>query len=313
MKILLTGASSFTGLWFVSALVAAGHQVTAPLHRKIADYEGLRRQRVDRVAAQAEVVEDCRFGGERFLQLLTGGAFDVLCHHAANVTNYRSPDFDVAAALHDNTFNLPAVLRLGRERGLKAVVLTGSCWEAHESCGEEPLRAFNPYALSKGLTSEVFRFRCAEAGLPLAKFVIPNPFGAWEEPRFCAYLLRCWTAGKTAGVNTPAYVRDNIPVSLLAAAYADWVARTVSAPAFSRLAPSGYVESQGAFARRFAEEIGRRLGIATPLSLARQTEFPEPMMRVNRDRPDEAALGWDEERAWDELADYYRSAYPLAS
>ena len=31
MRILLTGGSSFTGLWFARSLVAAGHTVVAPL------------------------------------------------------------------------------------------------------------------------------------------------------------------------------------------------------------------------------------------------------------------------------------------
>ena len=58
-------------------------------------------------------------------------------------------------------------------------------------------------------------FYCEAAGLPLGKFVIPNPFGPFEEPRFCAYLIRQWQAGQAAEVRTPAYVRDNIHVDLL--------------------------------------------------------------------------------------------------
>lgn len=30
------------------------------------------------------------------------------------------------------------------------------------------------------------------------KFVIANPFGPWKEPRFTAYLARCWLGGETA-------------------------------------------------------------------------------------------------------------------
>ena len=61
--------------------------------------------------------------------------------------------------------------------------------------------------------------------MPLGKFVIPNPLGPFEEPRFCAYLIRQWQAGEAAEVRTPAYVRDNIHVDLLAAAYAAFAKR----------------------------------------------------------------------------------------
>ena len=86
-----------------------------------------------------------------------------------------------------------------------------------------PLVAFSPYGLSKGLTAEIVRYRCREFGLHYRKFVIPNPFGPLEEPRFCAYLTRSWRKGEVVRVNTPDYVRDNIHVSLLAAAYAKFV------------------------------------------------------------------------------------------
>ena len=76
--------------------------------------------------------------------------------------------------------------------------------------------AFSPYGLSKGLTAAIVSHRCREFGLRYGKFVIPNPFGPLEEPRFCAYLVRTWRNGEVARINTPAYVRDNIHVSLLA-------------------------------------------------------------------------------------------------
>ncbi len=308
MKVLLTGATSFTGYWFASALSNAGHHVITPLRGRRDSYEGLRRERISHLPAQVQIVENCPFGSERFLDLMRGG-LDILCHHAADVTNYKSIDFDVPAALLSNTNNIQSILRSGRDVGLMAVVLTGSVFEAGEGAGSFPLRAFSPYGLSKGLTSEVFRFWCNEFEVPLAKFVISNPFGPWEEERFCAYLMRCWAQGKSAVINTPAYVRDNIHVSLLASVYANLVGRAGDLLSFTRLGPSGYVENQGAFARRFAEQMGRRLNLTTELQLEMQTQFPEPAVRINTDIPDLTALNWSEEIAWDRLADYYGARY----
>jgi nucleoside-diphosphate-sugar epimerase len=314
MRILFTGASSFTGHWFVRALTAQGHNVVAPLRRGQADYDALRRARMERLSSRVEVVEHCRFGTPEFTALLARGGFDLLCHHASQVDNYRSADFDAEAAFRNNTLNLSHVLEAGRGGSDKfAVLLTGTVFEQNEGDGTRPLSAFSPYGVSKGMTADAFRFWCGEIGVKLAKFVVPNPFGPYEEPRFCDYLMRCWSAGAVAEVKTPAYIRDNIHVSLLAAAYADLVSRIENLPAFSRLGPSQYVEDQGAFAQRFAREIGGRLQLKAELALAEQTDFPEPKARFNTDRLDQAWLGWNEARAWDELAAYYRQRFLQAA
>ncbi len=307
MKVLLTGASSFTGYWFADALSAAGAHVVAPLRAAAASYgEGARAERVRRLKTVAEIVDEAPFGSPRFLDLAGAGGYDLLCHHAAKVGDYRSPDFDIAGALAENTADLRAVLDILAKRGSKGVVLTGSVFEQDEGAGEAPLIAFSPYGLSKGLTAAVVSHRCREVGLRYAKFVIPNPFGPLEEPRFCAYLIRTWKKGEAAKVNTPAYVRDNIPVSLLAKAYAKFASQTAAGTGKAKLNPSGYVESQGAFAERFAAAMRPRLSLACGLDLATQTDFSEPMMRVNIDSAARYVPGWDETAAWDEVAEGYR-------
>lgn len=311
MKVLLTGASSFTGMWFARELARRGHEVVVTFRGAAEDYGGLRGERVRRTLEHCRAEHGVSFGDDRFLELCRDGGFDLLCHHAADVTDYRSPDFDLDAALANNTRSLRTVLANLRESGCGRVLLTGSVFENDEGEGGDgdAMHAFSPYGLSKGLTWQVFRLRCYEAGLHLGKFVIPNPFGPWEEPRFCSYLLRTWYAGETAGVKTPAYERDNIHVSLLARSYGAFAESLPQDPGITRLNPSGYRETQGAFATRFAEALRPRLGLVCGLELADQTEFPEPRVRLNTDPVDGAGLGWDETEAWDELADYYRMAF----
>ena len=48
-------------------------------------------------------------------------------------------------------------------------------------------------------------------------------------------------------------------------------------------------------------------GLPCVLNLADQKEFPEPRRRVNTDATPSAALGWDEAKAWDAVAAYYKS------
>ena len=306
MKILFTGASSFTGYWFVKTLAAAGHEIVCPLTGEIGRYTDVRQQRVEKLKPLCQLIPNAPFGTDNFLNLVRERNFDLLCHHAADVTNYKSADFDARAALQNNTLNLRIVLAAMKPRGLKAVVLTGSVFENDEGVGDEPMRAFSPYGLSKGLTFQFFRHYCHEAALPLGKFVIPNPFGPFEEPRFTAFLMKNWKAGKPVEVKTPDYLRDNIHVDLMALAYADFCARVAAAKkSLLKINPSGYAEKQGAFAGRVAREVKSRTGWACELKLAQQTDFSEPLNRTNTEPVAKNFPGWNENEAWDAFVEFY--------
>jgi UDP-glucose 4-epimerase len=306
MKIVLTGGSSFTGFWFIRELAAAGHDVTAVFRKRAEEYsDEVRRQRVAIASKASRPVHGCSFGDAKFLALIGEGGWDLLCHHGADVTNYKSPDFDAVAALQSNTQNLSAVLEALVAADCRRLLLTGSVFEGGEGAGSEGLPDFSPYGLSKALTVQMFRYYCARTGLGLGKFVIPNPFGPYEEPRFTAYLMKNWLTGATPVCSSPVYVRDNIHVLLLAKVYARF-ATEFPATGFSRLNPSGYAESQGAFTLRLAQEMRPRLGLPCPVELKKQIDFPEPRVRINTDLPDVNALGWDESAAWDAMACYYQ-------
>ncbi|TAE23158.1 MAG: NAD(P)-dependent oxidoreductase [Candidatus Kapaibacterium sp.] len=312
MQILLTGGSSLTGMWFAEELACAGHSVTAVLTRSnAASYtEEPRNRRVERLLGSAEPLWNCRFGDDGFLAALDSSRFDVLCHHGADVTNYKSPDFKPVPALAANTDNIVGVLNV---LGKRPLVLSGSVFERGEGVSSGSGDAVSPYGLSKWLTSELVRFYAAKHGVPLGKFVIPNPFGPFEEARFTRYMIREWFAGKAPNVSTPLYVRDNIPVSLLAKAYRVFVERCAANAAnkglveMLRLNPSGYVESQGTFAERLATELRPRLNLPCEFQLGTQTDFSEPMLRVNTDNARLLCPEWSEAQAWDEFAAYYQS------
>lgn len=306
MKILFTGASSFTGFWFIKALAAAGHEVVCPLTRDVEHYIGTRGQRIEWLRPVCRFVSSAPFGSVNFLTLASVENFAQLCHHAAAVTNYKSPDFDAQAALRNNTHKLPAVLLALRERGLTSVVLTGTYFEAGEGAGSAPHRTFSPYSLSKTLTFDAVLAECQNVGVPLGKFVIPNPFGPLEDPRFTAFLMKNWKSGQPCEVKTPDYVRDNIHVNLLAAAYVKFAAKAAaSKEQFLKTNPSGYVESQGEFAQRVAREVKVRLGWACELKLAKQEDFSEPLNRANTEPATKLAPEWNEPKAWDAFTEFY--------
>lgn len=309
MKILFTGASSFTGMWFATELSKAGHYVAAAFLRPLADYNGLRGDRVEKVLGCCRAVFDCPFGSEPFLELLQNEKWDILCHHAADVTNYKSVDFDFSAALSANTKNIKKVGELLKNNGCTKILLTGSVFEQNEGQGSDNWRAVSPYGLSKGLTADVYKYFCAQYGIGLGKFVIPNPFGPYEEPRFTHYLMNSWYAGSKPTVVSPDYCRDNIHVSLLAKAYVYFLDNLPAAPGYTKFNPIGYQESQGNFTKRFAEEMEKRLPIRCPFEIGVQTDFSEPVVRFNTDSLDHRMLEWDEKKAWDELANYYMNRY----
>lgn len=307
MKILLTGASSFTGLYFAKALAQKGHKVIAALSAKNThDYQEIRAVRVRELHQYAEIVTDAGFGSANFLRLLKESGCEVLCHHAAEVRDYKNPDFNFIAATAKNCDNIREVFRIAKEIRLQSMVLTCSVFEANMGLGNDPMRAFSPYGLSKTLTREIFSYFAVVNALPLKLFAIPNPFGPYEEPRFVNYLVQNWRKGETPTVNTPLYIRDNIPVDLLSLAYVECV-EDRSSQMLRRFLPQGYVESQGAFAERVAREFSHRMGVNYQVKLAIQKDFAEPIMRVNSENARLRFTEWNEEVFWGMYFEYYRN------
>ena len=110
-------------------------------------------------------------------------------------------------------------------------------------------------------------------------------------------------------MQTPRYVRDNIHVSLLAKVYPAFVGAIPPPGTARRLNPSGYPESQGAFAERVRHEAQNRLGRLCRLELGVHTQFPEPPVRTNTDLVDPEPLRWSEAQAWDEFVPNYRAVW----
>lgn len=303
MKILFTGASSFTGYWFVQELSTAGHEVVAFFRSPYENYSGLRKERIDHLQALCKCIFNAPFGSEAFLSAIQAeNGCDLFCHHAAEVGNYKSSYFDPIAALSNNTHNLQAVLNA---LNTSKIILTGSVFEPNEGTGPDVSHAVSPYGLSKGLTSLYFRYYAASQKIRLGKFVIPNPFGPYEEERFTTYLAKSWYMKEIPIVNTPEYVRDNVPVTLLAKAYRKFAEDLPNSAGYCDIHPSFYAESQANFTKRFATELQKRLQIPCEYTLKEQPLFLEPKIRINHDVLNPEQLGWSEEASWDQLCHYY--------
>lgn len=309
MKILFTGASSFTGMWFVEELINCNHDVTVALRSKEESYSGLRKRRLERLYKHCKIIFDCSFGSDNFLDAIENQKpWDLLCHHAADVTDYKSPSFNYSKALQSNTHNIPTVFEKLKTAQCRHVLLTGSIFEQNEGICSSGNKAISPYGLSKELTSNVFNHFCSMNSLAFGKFVIPNPFGPYEEERFTTYLIKEWIKRRTATISTPCYVRDNIPVTLLAKSYACFVEKFASQEKNLKINPSYRPQSQRAFTQKFSDEMKKRLSLPCDYQCALQTHFQEPKTRVNTDIIQDAH-SWDENTFWDSLAEFYTTTY----
>jgi nucleoside-diphosphate-sugar epimerase len=307
MRILFTGASSFTGYWMLRSLAARGHSLAAVFTRPGLDaYEGLRRRRVEMTSALTQPLWASSTGNGSLLPVLRERqCFDLLCLHGAEVGNYKSPDFDWRLALQRNLAGMEELLDCFAGKGGRAVLITGTYFEADEGRGDSS-SAFSPYGLAKTLTWQALRHLCERRGLSIGKYVLPNPVGPWEEPRLVAYLVSEWRAGRVPVIRCPDYVRDNLPVGILAEDYADFAVALLGQPKGSLLRrnPSGWVETVGEFAQRVAGEFSRLSDAAMPVELAVQTLWDEPRSRHNSDSC-LSRLGEHPERFWREWHAFY--------
>jgi nucleoside-diphosphate-sugar epimerase len=299
VRVLLTGVSSFTGLWFARALRAAGCEVVAPL-QTAAYGDPLRHVRIEEAARVAEIVPATPFGSDAFLRLLERG-FDVLCHHGEKTANPRSLEFDVQRAVAAATFNAAATLETAWRGGVKRLVFTGSVFEEGEGRGTEPLVAFGPYGLFRTLATRALKVEADNARLEMVKFVAPHPFGPYEVQTLQRQAMTRWRDGQPVRISHPFYGRDHAPVDLLAKVYA----RAATGALGAHVAPSVYPDRSGDFFERMAAEVRARTGWVCGLVLAESQQPGEPLERYNLERVRPADYGWSESGFWDAYAAYY--------
>ena len=310
MKIIFTGGSSFTGYWFIKELVKKGHEVHATFTKELDQYEGVRKLRVDELKELATPIVQTKFGDDKFLENLEKEKFDFLCHHMAMISgfSYRDMNYDISDAVGENTRNINKVMETFSKSG-RGIVTTGTVFEGCEGKGEGSDIPVYPYALAKTLTSEIISYYAKFYNINFGKFVIPNPFGPMEEPKFTTYLIKQWKEGNTPTVKTPEYIRDNIHVDLLSKVYVEFIENVLDSTDSIKISPSGYVGKQGEFAHTFANEIQKRLDLECKVDFAVQTEFEEPKELINIDKIDSSKYDWDEEKAWNEIAEFYKKVY----
>lgn len=307
MRVLFTGGSSFTGAWFARSLADAGFEVVLFGRSRHAARDPEARARLEQLLPDLRRIDGAPLGSPAMLRALEREApFDLLCLHGAAVGDHRDPHFDALAAAAADTRGLGGILDRMRARGLRAVVWTGSLFEADEGCGERPLRAFSAYGLAKTLGWQIVRHACETRGITLGKFVVGSPFGPFQKPGLCRELIEAWLAGRVPVLRRPGLLRDHVHVELLATLYAGFARELAGGRGTSRLVPSCYAEPLAAFAERLAREMRPRLGRPCRFLPADPPEpGDEPHMRFGLESVAALAPDFDWNAAWDRLAAWH--------
>lgn len=252
-SVFLTGVTSFTGCHIARALIDAGFEVHATLTRGLGDYtDPLIKKRMTH-SRVTHWIEHAPFGSENFFQGLKKLPHAVMINHGAEIKGYRSPDFDIDHAVRTATHQLKTVMQTLKDMECPLFIHTGSIFERSDA-----LPAFSPYGEAKTRTWEQLARAAQEFDIPIAKILIPNPVGPFEnDDRMIPLFVRMWREGKRPKITTPDTVWDFLPAPWLANRYVELAtgAGDNSKDSARVLSPSGYQDSVLKFVKRFVSHI----------------------------------------------------------
>ena len=259
------------------------------------------QRRMSNLSQQVTVIEGVSHGSQYMPDVLKELKAKTLVIHGHPMENYKSRDYQIGNVAGQMISNLRKELNSFQDAGGIRVVYSGSVFEPNSQYPVYPNIAGSIYGISKAMVWEALRLDCGQLGLFLDRVTIPNPFGPGEHGRFGNYLMSQWLEEKEPIVQTPDYIRDNIPVKELAKRYA----RFLIEPSIGgqNLRPSGYIESQFEFAQRMGREFGVRLGKSLQVHSLFQMDFLEPKVLINDGSRTEEFL-IHEETYWDEYFKY---------
>jgi nucleoside-diphosphate-sugar epimerase len=286
-----------SGAVITRRLAERAHEVHIPLRRSREDYPALVSPPWRSNQQNVVVYDDVAHGSESMNAFIESVGAEVFVIHAHPMTDFRSTDYSIAAAVEQMTTGIDRQMSAFAAHGGKVIVYSGTIFEPDN--GLSPRPGISRYGISKLAVFEIIRLAADRVGLDVRKVVIPNPFGAGESGRFGNYLAGSWRDNVVPAVRTPLYIRDNIPSAELAIRYVDYIEAGNERRDVIR--PSGYIENQHDFALRVAREIGERLGRDLPIDAAAQTVFDEPIVLVN-DGSRSIEFRSVEKEFWDEYA-----------
>jgi len=127
MNIVITGISSFTGLYFVKELHRRKHNIFGVHQSSLTGYSSPHKERVTAAISYCQRSVQASFGDQVFCSFIQQVPIDVYCHHGAYTKNYQSPDFPIKLAVENNTRNISSVAQLLKEKNCHSIVISWTC------------------------------------------------------------------------------------------------------------------------------------------------------------------------------------------
>jgi UDP-glucose 4-epimerase len=304
MNIVITGISSFTGLYFVKELHRRKHNIFGVHQSSFPSYSSPHKERVTAAISYCQESVQASFGEQSFCSFIQQIPIDVYCHHGAYTTNYNAVDFPIQYAVEKNTKNLSTVANILREKKCHSIAVSSSIFAGHGPISSSDV-PFSGYGESKWQTDQLFLDACKKHQLRWARYVIPNPFGPQDNPKFLYEMGNKWSLGEPLVLKTPDFIRDNIHVRLLAEHYASWIENLQSQPSQIQSFPSGYVEKIGDFAERVAIEMRKRTGWACDIQRSKKPMDNQPTTLHNTEVIKHRPFT-QEQTDWDLLAEWFQ-------
>lgn len=197
--VVVTGASSFVGMHLVEALASAGYRVIAAHSRTRDRYDGIRADRLVRIADCATLHELDLREPSAIAALVDLAGPKLWVQHAGHAENYGSLDYDLVAGTAVNLVPLNSIYSRLAGSGC-GVIVTGSSMEYAVSGDanreDETCWPDTPYGLSKLSETLAARQLALRYAVPTRVARLYIPFGRFDNP---AKLLSLVSAALAAG------------------------------------------------------------------------------------------------------------------
>jgi len=303
MKVLFTGVSSFTGFWIANYFGINGYDVDAILTKKtITQYDSIRTNRLLKLNSNIKLIYDCKFGDNNFLSLLKNNKYDIIIHHASYVNSYNSNNFDWKFAIDENTHNIENVIQ---EISLNPNVIFAFSSTVFEKGGVTMEQPINKYALSKKISKDIIEYFCYKNNIKFTNIYIPNPFGPFEDLKLNYHVLNSWQHEKEVIINTPTYIRDFLPVDLLAISYFDHIFSLQNINTINNsFSPSGYRMNIHNYILFLSNKLFDLTGNRKFFKSNNQENYNEPLELIN-DYNVLSNKKWNEDYFWVQYFNYY--------
>lgn len=307
-NVLLTGASSFTGFWFAKELKLKGFNVFCPLPRSENDYNGIKAKRIDNIKRDVTFIFNSPLGENKFNDLLEK-PFDILCLHGAHVQNYESPKFELLNSLNCNLNEIEFILKKSFFNGCKTVLWTSSIFEDVLDNNDENTDYYKvpwlKYALSKKTSYTIVKHLSISMGFNFVRFVIPNPFGPFEDQKLCFHLTKSLMQGSDFIVKTPDYLRDMIHIENLAEIYVKQILHSRELSIFKECRPSEYRMKIFDFAKLLTSKYNQFYNAEYEIEKMKQEIFNEPIELLNGEFNSVSGKSKDNDNLWYNYFEYY--------